>query len=148
MCFAGILPTKNGSEFYLIWHQSSDHYVVPFVESLRQIPHSGKTTAILQLFFMQDGNLAISPEWWDHLSKPSKDFLGDILFFSKAEGQSATYLKERAIKIEDWEVTIDGYLWSMPELATRWAQFSNQYLPVRGKLTDKSIVREFDSCLF
>ncbi len=85
---------------------------------------------------------------WDHLSKPSKDFLGDILFFSKAEGQSATYLKERAIKIEDWEVTIDGYLWSMPELATRWVQFSNQYLPVRGKLTDKSIVREFDSCLF
>lgn len=148
MCFAGILPTSNGSEFYLIWHRESDDYLVPFVETLRQIPHSGKTTAILQLFFMQDGNLAISPEWWDQLPNPSKEFLEEILFFSKAQGHSATYLRERVIQVEDWNVIVDGYLWSMPELATRYVQFSNEYLAVIGKLTDKSIVRKFDSCPF
>lgn len=147
-CFIGILPEKIGSTFYIIWHSDSDEFIVPFVESLRQIPHIGKSDAILRLFYMQDGNLAISPDWWDNLQNPGKEFLQDILFYSKATGQSPVYLREGAITIEDWKVVFDGYLWRMPKLATRYIQFSNEWLPIHGKLYENSIVRKHDTCRY
>ncbi len=111
LIFISLLPLEKSSKFFAIWHEKTEPYIRPFVESLDRIPNNRKSDALLRLFFMQYGNLAVNQTWWDSLEALPKEYLSDILYYNLvSESSSAEYIVERGIEICDWKVTDSSYL--------------------------------------
>jgi len=66
---------NNGWGFLFAWHQSSSNVCVDFMQSLETIVHGNQNLGdcLFRMVVSSCENLAISPEWWDELSKDHKE---------------------------------------------------------------------------
>lgn len=111
LVFLFMLPLESSSKFIAVWHEKTDPYIRPFIDSLNSIPDNRKSDAILRLFFMQYGNLAINPIWWRDLDSQHKEYLSDILYFNLSEpSHHWSYIYDIGIEIEDWGVSNIAYI--------------------------------------
>lgn len=115
LLFSALLPTVTGSKLIISYHSKTEPYIRPFIESLEAMPDNRKSDALLRLYFMHNGNLAISPEWWEKLDPKHKEYLSDIMHFNMiSNSYSWEYIIDRGIEIEDWGVTKSGFILHSP----------------------------------
>lgn len=111
LIFMLILPTVESCKFISVWHEKTDRFARPFIQSLDELPDDRKSDALLRFFFLQYGNLAISEEWWFSLPSYQRTYLSDIMYLTMDSGQMQSYqLADMGIRIADWGVASSKFI--------------------------------------
>jgi hypothetical protein len=90
----------------LSWLQEDDPVCLRFVQSLRAIPDSRITDALLRLFFQHVENIYMKPQWWETLSDATREkcmssFQGAA---EPMESYPAGYLRDDGCSVDVWTV--------------------------------------------
>ncbi len=100
-----VFPTNPGGVVVFSWLDTAAKLPVQFCNSLEAIAANRKTSAIIRMLFEYCGNIAISPDWWENLDKPTQDMLLSRFYNGTHSGpRSADCLKDDGINLGDWQV--------------------------------------------
>ncbi len=103
-----LIPAEAGGVAFFAWLDEFKE-AEEFVQSLIELPEERVASQLVRYSFETFGNVWMSPDWWEALPQPQKDFLIERMFTGNlpytGDIQNPYSLRDNGMTFVDWEVS-------------------------------------------